>query len=68
MQSTSSRKGQTSITHLMSFALPPRPQHQQQINYSRYSQRNPSWGIGSGYHAADKAKYAWCANLACYPC
>ena len=60
MKSINSRKGQTSITHLMNFSLPPRPYTQHQ-SYNPYSQRssrqNPSWGIGSGYHAIDKARY-----------
>lgn len=58
MQSTSSRKGQTSITHLMNFSLPPRPQNQPpRYGSSRGARRNPTWGIGSGYHAMDKARY-----------
>ena len=57
MQSTSSRKGRTSITHLMNFTLPPRPQNTQQPYFGRKTRRNPSWGLGSGYHAADKARY-----------
>ena len=59
MQSTSSRKGQTSITHLMNFSLPPRPQaHQHNSRYaSGRPRRNPTWGLGSGYHAVDKARY-----------
>ncbi|KAL8794051.1 MAG: hypothetical protein Q9195_003351 [Heterodermia aff. obscurata] len=57
MQSTSSRKGRTSITHLMNFTLPPRPQNNHQPHFGRNTRRNPSWGLGSGYHAADKARY-----------
>ncbi|KAL8922892.1 MAG: hypothetical protein Q9172_003366 [Xanthocarpia lactea] len=57
MQSTRNRKGQTSITHLMNFVLPPRPQHHSYSNNARNSRRNPTWGLGSGYHAADKARY-----------
>lgn len=61
MQSTNSRRGMTSITHLMNFSLPPRPHSQQHHNYHpynhRHSSRNPTWGIGSGYHAIDKARY-----------
>ncbi|KAF2274478.1 uncharacterized protein EI97DRAFT_401981 [Westerdykella ornata] len=57
MRSLNSRKGQTSITHLMNFSLPPRPQN----NYHHHShgrvRRNPTWGLGSGYHAIDKARY-----------
>ncbi|KAI9708820.1 MAG: hypothetical protein M1820_003775 [Bogoriella megaspora] len=59
MRSTSSRKGQTSITHLMNFSLPPRPQYNQ-LGYNhgpRNIRRNPTWGLGSGYHAIDKARY-----------
>jgi Zinc finger, C3HC4 type (RING finger) len=60
MKSINSRKGQTSITHLMNFSLPPRPYFQQH-NYHphnyRHQRRNPTWGIGSGYHAIDKARY-----------
>ncbi|KAJ5171781.1 hypothetical protein N7492_004374 [Penicillium capsulatum] len=54
MKSTNSRKGQTSITHLMNFALPPRPQYQPP---PRNPRRYHSWGAGSGYHAIDKARY-----------
>ncbi|KAI4238947.1 MAG: hypothetical protein LQ349_000717 [Xanthoria aureola] len=57
MQSTRNRKGQTSITHLMNFVLPPRPQNHSHSNNARNSRRNPTWGLGSGYHAADKARY-----------
>lgn len=62
MQNPHGRKGQTSITHLMNFSLPPRP-HQQQGQYHRHSYNGPrrggnnrSWGLGSGYHAVDKAR------------
>lgn len=54
MRSTNSRKGQTSITHLMNFSLPPRPQYQPP---PRNTRRYTSWGAGSGYHAVDKARY-----------
>ena len=58
MQSFNSRKGRTSITHLMNFALPPRPQYQNQFFNHRHNQtRNRTWGLGSGYHAVDKARY-----------
>lgn len=57
MQSTRNRKGQTSITHLMNFVLPPRPQNQSHSYQARTYRRNPTWGLGSGYHAADKARY-----------
>ncbi|KAE8365478.1 hypothetical protein BDV27DRAFT_126802 [Aspergillus caelatus] len=54
MRSTNSRKGQTSITHLMNFSLPPRPQYQ---TPPRNIRRYASWGLGSGHHAMDKARY-----------
>jgi Zinc finger, C3HC4 type (RING finger) len=58
MKSINSRKGQTSITHLMNFTLPPRPQQQSYHSHNqRHQRRNPTWGIGSGYHAMDKARY-----------
>ncbi|KAI9712268.1 MAG: hypothetical protein M1828_001711 [Chrysothrix sp. TS-e1954] len=56
MSSTRNRKGQTSITHLMNFSLPPRPT-QSHPQYHRHARRNPTWGLGSGYHATDKARY-----------
>ncbi|KAJ5518487.1 hypothetical protein N7453_000909, partial [Penicillium expansum] len=50
MKSTTSRKGQTSITHLMNFSLPPRPQYQAPPrNIRRYT----SWGAGT----VDKSRY-----------
>jgi hypothetical protein len=55
MKSTTSRKGQTSITHLMNFSLPPRPHYNPSQN--RSSRRTPTWGAGSGYHAGDKTRY-----------
>ncbi|KAJ6258608.1 hypothetical protein Dda_6655 [Drechslerella dactyloides] len=59
--STVSRKGRTSITHLMDWSLPPpRPQHANH-HYSRGhhgNRRHSSWGgQGSGYHSVDKARY-----------
>ncbi|KAF2642950.1 hypothetical protein P280DRAFT_467066 [Massarina eburnea CBS 473.64] len=57
MRPFSSRKGQTSITHLMNFSLPPRPQNNHSHGYGRTQRRNPTWGLGSGYHASDKARY-----------
>lgn len=57
VRNASSRRGQTSITHLMNYALPPRPYESYHASYSRSYRRNPSWGVGSGYHAADKARY-----------
>lgn len=40
----------------MNFQLPPRPQNHYQ-NHGRNYRRNPTWGMGSGYHAVDKARY-----------
>jgi Zinc finger, C3HC4 type (RING finger) len=54
MKSTTSRKGQTSITHLMNFSLPPRPQYNPSSHRPR---RNQTWGMGSGHTAGDKARY-----------
>lgn len=55
IRSTSSRKGQTSITHLMNFSLPPRPTNQfTHIHDNRSSggRRSYNWG----YNAVDKAR------------
>ncbi|KAF2034492.1 hypothetical protein EK21DRAFT_108108 [Setomelanomma holmii] len=57
MRPFNNRKGQTSITHLMNFSLPPRPQNHHSHSYGRNTRRNPTWGLGSGYHAVDKARY-----------
>ncbi|RII23642.1 putative uncharacterized RING finger protein P8B7.23-like [Alternaria sp. MG1] len=57
MRPFNNRKGQTSITHLMNFSLPPRPTNHQSHGYARNYRRNPTWGLGSGYHAVDKARY-----------
>ncbi|KAJ2899622.1 RING-15 protein [Zalerion maritima] len=54
VSNASSRRGQTSITHLLNYS-PPRHYHSQ--DYSRSHRRQPTWGPGSGYHSADKAKY-----------
>lgn len=50
-----SRRGQTSITHLLNYSTP-RP-YQDHSSYARSYRRNPTWGPGSGYHASDKARY-----------
>jgi len=58
VRNASSRRGQTSITHLMSYALPPRPHYDSHHALSSRSyRRNPTWGLGSGHHAIDKARY-----------
>ncbi|KAL1952491.1 hypothetical protein VTO42DRAFT_5187 [Malbranchea cinnamomea] len=56
MRSTTSRKGQTSITHLMNFSLPPRP-HYQPHSSNRGNRRTANWGGRSSYHTVDKARY-----------
>lgn len=56
MRNTNSRRGQTSITHLMSFALPPRPQDHRST-FVRGTGRASTFGIGSGHHSSDKARY-----------
>ncbi|KAG8676956.1 hypothetical protein FPOAC2_03071 [Fusarium poae] len=50
-----SRRGQTSITHLLNYSMP-RPV-QDHHAHSRSYRRTPTWGPGSGYHASDKARY-----------
>lgn len=55
MRNASGRRGQTSITHLLNYSMP-RP-YQDHNSFSRSYRRNPTWGPGSGYHAADKARY-----------
>jgi hypothetical protein len=62
MQNPHGRKGQTSITHLMNFSLPPRPHQQHQFHRHNFNgprrggRVNASWGLGSGYHSVDKAR------------
>lgn len=55
VRNPNSRRGQTSITHLLNYSAP-RP-YQDHHSYARSYRRNPTWGSGSGYHAADKARY-----------
>lgn len=55
VRNPSSRRGQTSITHLLNYSTP-RP-FQDHSSYARSYRRHPTWGPGSGYHAADKARY-----------
>ncbi|KAK1750817.1 hypothetical protein QBC47DRAFT_352232 [Echria macrotheca] len=58
LRNASSRRGQTSITHLLNYALPPRPYYDSHHALSSRSyRRNPTWGLGSGHHAIDKARY-----------
>ncbi|KJK82378.1 hypothetical protein H634G_02572 [Metarhizium anisopliae BRIP 53293] len=55
VRNPSSRRGQTSITHLLNYTT---PRHFQDHSYHpRSYRRNPSWGPGSGRHAADKSRY-----------
>ncbi|KAI1428567.1 hypothetical protein F5Y12DRAFT_669758 [Xylaria sp. FL1777] len=53
VRNASSRRGQTSITHLLNYSIPSR--HYQ--DHHRATRRHPTWGTGSGYHAADKARF-----------
>ncbi|KAF7548788.1 hypothetical protein G7Z17_g6844 [Cylindrodendrum hubeiense] len=55
MRNPSGRRGQTSITHLLDYSTP-RPVQDHSFHARSY-RRNPTWGPGSGYHAADKARY-----------
>jgi hypothetical protein len=66
MKSTTSRKGQTSITHLMSFALPARPHHHPHHHaYSHHARgaRRAQWGFRSGHNSVDKARSVCCAAI-----
>ncbi|KAI1940832.1 hypothetical protein LOZ12_004640 [Ophidiomyces ophidiicola] len=56
VRNTMSRKGQTSITHLMNFSLPPRPHAHQHYAPSRPPPRR-SYGLGLRSGAVDKARY-----------
>ncbi|KAI1116329.1 hypothetical protein F5Y14DRAFT_407647 [Nemania sp. NC0429] len=53
VRNASSRRGQTSITHLLNYSVPSR--HYQ--DHTRAARRHPTWASGSGYHAADKARF-----------
>jgi hypothetical protein len=55
MRNANSRRGQTSITHLMNFTLPPRPQDYRNT-IGRGTRRGNIYGIGSGHHSSDKAR------------
>lgn len=56
MRNPSGRRGQTSITHLLSYHVP-RSTYSEHNSFARSYRRNPTWGPGSGYHASDKARY-----------
>lgn len=55
VRNPNSRRGQTSITHLLNYSMP-RP-YVDHSAYARSYRRNPTWGPGSGYHASDKSRY-----------
>ena len=40
----------------MHFSLPPRPHNHQHPHQARNMRLNARWGLGSGYHAVDKAR------------
>ncbi|KAI1742591.1 hypothetical protein F4680DRAFT_411136 [Xylaria scruposa] len=54
VRNASSRRGQTSITHLLNYSVPSRHYHQ---DHHRAARRHPTWSTGSGYHAVDKARF-----------
>ncbi|KAI0421330.1 hypothetical protein F5X98DRAFT_269099 [Xylaria grammica] len=53
VRNASSRRGQTSITHLLNYSVPSR--HYQDRH--RTTRRHATWNTGSGYHATDKARF-----------
>lgn len=55
VRNPSSRRGQTSITHLLNYTAP-RPVQDHSF-HPRPHRRHPTWGLGSGYHAVDKSRY-----------
>lgn len=57
MRNASSRRGQTSITHLLNYSAPLRQSHDYGFGHGRSARRHPTWGPGSGYHPIDKAKF-----------
>jgi E3 ubiquitin-protein ligase RNF10 len=58
MRSTNSRKGQTSITHLMNFSLPPRPQsYSHYPSNNRYGRRTSVAAVR--HHGIDKSRYVY---------
>lgn len=60
-RNASSRRGQTSITHLLNYSTPLRQSHEYGHGYGygngRSARRHATWGPGSGYHPIDKAKF-----------
>ncbi|UKZ73299.1 hypothetical protein TrVFT333_000942 [Trichoderma virens FT-333] len=59
LRNPTSRRGQTSITHLLNYSAPLHHQDHGHHHYTnpRSYRRNPTWGPGSGYHAVDKSRY-----------
>ncbi|KAJ2969427.1 hypothetical protein NQ176_g8670 [Zarea fungicola] len=55
VRNPSSRRGQTSITHLLNYTAP-RPVQDHSF-HPRPHRRHPTWGLGSGYHTIDKSRY-----------
>ncbi|KAG5972821.1 hypothetical protein E4U58_006097 [Claviceps cyperi] len=55
VRNPSSRRGQTSITHLLNYTAS--RSFQDHSYHPRSHRRNPTWGPGSGHHAADKLRY-----------
>ncbi|KAI5860229.1 hypothetical protein GGS23DRAFT_581733 [Durotheca rogersii] len=53
IRNASSRRGQTSITHLLNYSVSARHYH----DYPRSNRRHPTWGPGSGSHSVDKARF-----------
>ncbi|UKZ62400.1 uncharacterized protein TrAtP1_003650 [Trichoderma atroviride] len=61
LRNPTSRRGQTSITHLLNYSAPLHHHHHDHGHHHhsnpRSYRRNPTWGPGSGYHAVDKSRY-----------
>lgn len=55
LRNPSSRRGQTSITHLLNYSSP--RAHHDHSSHARSYRRYPTWGGSSGHHAAEKARY-----------
>ncbi|KAM3538509.1 hypothetical protein ARSEF1564_008578 [Beauveria bassiana] len=55
VRNPSSRRGQTSITHLLDYTAP--RSVQDHSFHPRPHRRHPTSGLGSGYHTVDKARY-----------
>ncbi|KAI0540509.1 hypothetical protein GGR58DRAFT_460752 [Xylaria digitata] len=53
VRNASSRRGQTSITHLLNYSVPSRHYH----DHHRTTRRHATWNSGSGYHPTDKARF-----------